>query len=141
VQGAIQEVYDEIASDSLRDDLASTDVGKGASLVAYNTNQNVKQALDSRAEIIECVHDLVGKIGKEGQVVQTQAYWPGWAATLGGIPVGGAAYIWDSSLERTKHNGGCFISPTVPWDGAENTFADFIAGTGESSPSSNGCWV
>ncbi|HCL3802118.1 TPA: hypothetical protein N2B48_006220, partial [Pseudomonas aeruginosa] len=50
-------------------------------------------------------------------------------------------YVWDPARPRSEHNAGNVISPTVPWDGLESTFAAYIAKTGETEPSALGCWV
>ncbi|HEP9056878.1 TPA: hypothetical protein VDU98_006362 [Pseudomonas aeruginosa] len=84
---------------------------------------------------------LIGLIGRyAGDMVQTAAYWGGWSVYADG-PVGGGTYVWDPARPRSEHNAGNVISPTVPWDGLESTFAAYIAKTGETEPSALGCWV
>ncbi|MGU1462958.1 hypothetical protein ACSEVU_26300, partial [Pseudomonas aeruginosa] len=73
---------------------------------------------------------LIGLIGRyAGDMVQTAAYWGGWSVYADG-PVGGGTYVWDPARPRSEHNAGNVISPTVPWDGLESTFAAYIAKTG-----------
>ncbi|WP_073655137.1 glycosyl hydrolase family 28-related protein [Pseudomonas aeruginosa] len=88
--------------------------------------------------------DLTGLIGLSGRyagdMVQTAAYWGGWSVYADG-PVGGGTYVWDPARPRSEHNAGNVISPTVPWDGLESSFAAYIAATGETEPSALGCWV
>lgn len=84
---------------------------------------------------------LIGLIGRyAGDMVQTAAYWGGWSVYADG-PVGGGTYVWDPARPRSEHNAGNVISPTVPWDGHESSFAAYIAKTGETEPSALGCWV
>ncbi|EOW9564168.1 hypothetical protein ACO114_003206 [Enterobacter hormaechei] len=54
-----------------------------------------------------------------------------------GSIVGGGFFYFDSSVAKSNHDGGVYISPTVPYTTAEN----FIKGTGETDSSGNGCWV
>ncbi|MCU2326622.1 phage head-binding domain-containing protein [Enterobacter hormaechei subsp. steigerwaltii] len=54
-----------------------------------------------------------------------------------GSIVGGGFFYFDSSVAKANHDGGVYISPTVPYTTAEN----FIKGTGETDSSGNGCWV
>lgn len=50
---------------------------------------------------------------------------------------GEGIFQYDSSLPKTMHDGGRFISPTVP----AQALAGFILGTGETVPAGNGVWV
>lgn len=50
---------------------------------------------------------------------------------------GEGIFQYDSSLPKTMHDGGWFISPTVP----AQALAGFILGTGETVPTGNGVWV
>lgn len=87
------------------------------------------------------VSKLVGLVGRySGDEISTISYHPAWQNLLAG-PVGGADFAWDSTRPKSQHNGGNIVSPTVPWDGTEGTFAAYIAKTGETDPSGNGCWV
>ncbi len=111
-------------------DMSSTsDLNKGAALIGRATRH-----LDS-------VVKLVGLSGRyAGDTVVTDGYWPGLTSTSIG-PVGGGVYVWVPSQPKSSHNAGKYISPTVPWDGQEATFASYIARTGETIPGGNGCWV
>jgi len=58
---------------------------------------------------------------------------------------GGGEYIYDASAPKTLHDGGLYISPTVPTissqgGGISGTIA-FNAKTGETDPSGFGVWV
>lgn len=75
-----------------------------------------------------------------GQVVEVASYHPNWSSTTRG-PIGGGVFVWDPSKPKTNHNGGTIISPTVPWDGTQANLAAFLAGTGETTPAGNGCWI
>ncbi|WP_277964584.1 hypothetical protein [Pseudomonas sp. RIT-To-2] len=54
---------------------------------------------------------------------------------------GGGRFTWSPSTPKSKHNGGTVFSPTVPFDGTQASLAAFLLGTGETSPTGNGCWV
>jgi hypothetical protein len=73
----------------------------------------------------------------ESVYYESSSYFNGYANVF----VGGGLFVWSSSKAKTTHNGGTIISPTVPWDGAVGNLAAFLAGTGETLPSGNGCWV
>lgn len=72
--------------------------------------------------------------------IEVASYHPGWAGTSAG-PVGGGTFVWDASKPKSNHNGGTIISPTVPWNGTQANLSAFLAGTGETTPAGNGCWV
>lgn len=54
---------------------------------------------------------------------------------------GGGTWRWDSTRQKSEHNGAYVISNTVPWNGATGTLGAFLAGTGETTPAGVGCWV
>ena len=77
-------------------------------------------------------------------IVYLEKYYNDYSAevdTTNGDPSGGGLFIWNSSLPKTKHDGGMFISPTVPYNGTRANLVDFLAGTGETDSSGNGVWV
>ncbi|WP_225037491.1 hypothetical protein [Pseudomonas aeruginosa] len=115
---------------SLRQQLADPlDPSAGAALVARASRH------------LSDLTGLIGLIGRyAGDMVQTAAYWGGWSVYADG-PVGGGTYVWDPARPRSEHNAGNVISPTMPWDGLESSFAAYIAKTGETEPSALGCWV
>ncbi|WP_153019900.1 hypothetical protein [Pseudomonas aeruginosa] len=93
------------------------------------------------ARNVDNVQSLIGVIGQyAGERVATTSYWPGWESRDVG-PVGGGVYVWMPSKPKAYHNAGKYFSPTVPWDGSESTFSDYISGYGETDPSGVGCWV
>lgn len=86
--------------------------------------------------------DLVGCEGTRcGPLAETISYWPFPYRDRRQTPLGGADFAWDPRCPKAAHNGGSVVSPTVPWDGKENSFADYLAGVGETSPRGSGCWV
>ncbi|QGT54279.1 hypothetical protein b3_0021 [Synechococcus phage B3] len=54
---------------------------------------------------------------------------------------GGGLFVWDSSISKAEHDGGLFISPTVPYDGTRANLENFLYGVGETDPSGSGVWV
>lgn len=53
---------------------------------------------------------------------------------------GGGVFYYDSSIPKSNHDGGCVISPSVPYTSDANS-ADYVNGVGETDPSGTGCWV
>lgn len=58
----------------------------------------------------------------------------GWSA---GSLVGGGDFYFDNTIPRSKHDGGKYISPTVPY----TTATAFVSGAGETDPTGRGVWV
>jgi hypothetical protein len=54
---------------------------------------------------------------------------------------GGGWFFWDKTVPKTLHDGGLFISPTVPYDGTRSGLEDFLNGVGETDPTGSGVWV
>ena len=61
--------------------------------------------------------------------------------------VGGGLFYWDQHRNKSDHNGGTIISPTVPPVSLQrsgnlyNRTASFLEGAGEQDPSGRGCFV
>ena len=55
--------------------------------------------------------------------------------------VGGGIFVWKPDMDRTKHNGGTIISPTVPWSGLPADLSAYLLATGETNPGDLGCWA
>jgi hypothetical protein len=53
---------------------------------------------------------------------------------------GGGLFQWEPDLPRSLHDGGLFISPTVPYDGTRANLVNFLGKVGETAPSANGVW-
>lgn len=67
------------------------------------------------------------------QVVKTLSWYAG-------LNKGGLSFSWSPTTPKSRHNGGTVISPTVPY-GEGDSLGSFLAGSGESDPSGNGCWI
>ena len=86
------------------------------------------------------ISDLVAFPAFRGSQVQVLSFHEGQAS-------GGGFFAWDETRNRSDHDGGWVVSPTVPIVSAQSG-ADFAAkteafllGTGEASPAGVGCWV
>lgn len=90
---------------------------------------------------LQSVAGFYGLVKQDGARVKLRAWHDGWAATAEGKPVGGGEFIYRANIPKAQHNGGVFISPSVPWDGLQSSLAGYLAGVGETDPSGNGCWV
>lgn len=53
---------------------------------------------------------------------------------------GGGLFRYRFDLAKSLHDGGRYISDTVPWDGTKAAHAAFLSGIGEENPGSFGCW-
>jgi hypothetical protein len=53
---------------------------------------------------------------------------------------GGGWFQWEPNLPKSLHDGGLFISPTVPYDGTRANLVNFLNKIGETSPGTNGVW-
>lgn len=85
--------------------------------------------------IVDSVKDLMAVSDKSANNVrQVTGYVPG-------TDFGGGQFYWDASKPKSQHNGITIFSPTVPWDGSYAGLAAFLAGTGETDASGNGCWI
>lgn len=58
-----------------------------------------------------------------------------------GTDFGGGIFYWNPDKPKSQHNGVTIFSPTVPWDGSYSGLSAFLAGTGETDVSGNGCWM
>jgi len=112
-----------------QDDLVdATDPAKGAAKVGRNC-----VAVDSMVALLTVPTSLA-------KHVSLASYHSGWAVTTYG-PLGGSFWAWNASKPKSAHNGFDVTSPTVPWNGSFATLGAFQAGTGETAPGTNGCWV
>lgn len=79
---------------------------------------------------VQSIAGFNGMTGTTGKKVRLK----GWYA---GSSVGGGDFYFDASLPKQKHDGGKYISPTVPY----TTASAFVAGTGETDVDGFGVWV
>jgi len=54
---------------------------------------------------------------------------------------GNGVFYWNSTLEKSNHNGGTIISPTVPEYSEQNSLFDYLEGVGETDLNGVGCFV
>lgn len=76
------------------------------------------------------VADFVGLTGIIGSKVQLRSWYAN-------TTIGGGTFYFDAALSKSKHDGGKYISPTVPY----TTATDFVLGVGETDTSGLGVWV
>ncbi|MGM8555982.1 hypothetical protein ACS6IX_18055 [Enterobacter hormaechei subsp. steigerwaltii] len=79
---------------------------------------------------LQSVAEFNGMTGVTGKKVRLK----GWYA---GSTIGGGEFYFDATIAKSNHDGGVYISPTVPYTTPEN----FIKGSDEEDPTGNGCWV
>ena len=66
---------------------------------------------------------------------------PDLAGIIESATKGGGFFIWDPTLPKSRHDGGIFVSPTVPYNGTRANLVNFLNGVGETDPSGYGIWV
>lgn len=57
------------------------------------------------------------------------------------LDYGGDVFVYKPTALKSLHDGGKYISSTVPWDGSYAGLSGFLGGIGETDPSGSGCWV
>lgn len=91
-------------------------------------------ALIGRATVnVVSVRALLSTALDTSQVVRTVSWHTG-------LNKGGAHYIWWPSAQKSLHDGGRFISPTVPYT-SDVPQIDFMRGVGETQQNGSGCFV
>lgn len=97
--------------------------------------------LFDRVQSVATIADLIAVDNpKSAQQYPVAGWWIG-------SNRGGGIFIWRPSFNKSLHNGGSVISPTVPFvtgqAGATTSdkLAAYIAGTGEMDPAGTGCFV
>ena len=113
----------------------STAPNEGATLVSLAEGATVQDRIKS--DITGLQFTPTGS----GMQVSVAGYFPGVFATATPALGYGGSWVWDAACPKASHDGGTKISPTVPWDGTYATHSAFLAGTGETDPTGNGCWV
>lgn len=84
------------------------------------------------------IADLAGLFPEGAGRVKVDSWYAGWAATTNGMPNGGGDFIYMPDLDKTKHDGCVFFSPTVPYD---TNLSNYVRGVGETDPTGKGVWV
>ncbi|XHA15328.1 right-handed parallel beta-helix repeat-containing protein [Citrobacter farmeri] len=79
---------------------------------------------------LKSVADFFGLVKQDGAGVKLRSWYAG-------SNVGGGFFYFDASTPKSKHDGGKYISPTVPYVNSN----DFVSGIGETNPDSSGVWV
>lgn len=83
---------------------------------------------------VESIKDLLtaGRYGN--QIAIVKSYFPS-------MDMGGDCFRWSATTPKSAHDGGKFISPTVPWDGTSASLGSFLNAVGEVQPQGSGCWI
>lgn len=79
---------------------------------------------------LKSVAEFNGMTGVTGKKVRLKGWYVG-------STIGGGEFYFDATIAKSNHDGGVYISPTVPYTTPEN----FIKGSDEADPTGNGCWV
>ncbi|MCU2730391.1 hypothetical protein N8R00_02340 [Enterobacter hormaechei subsp. steigerwaltii] len=79
---------------------------------------------------LQSVADFNGMTGVTGKNVRLKGWYVG-------STIGGGEFYFDATVAKSKHDGGKYISPTVPYTTAQA----FVAGTGETDSAGLGVWV
>jgi hypothetical protein len=103
----------------------------------------------SKAEVVASIYATSIKdlaTADTSAPVTVQRYYASYAEADLGTPIdgsskGGGLFVWDPNLPKSRHDGGIFISPTVPYNGTRAGLANFLAKVGETNSGGNGVWV
>lgn len=114
-------------TDTLRDDLAAISSAKGSSLVG------------NAVVSVSSIYNLCTFGSYRTDAIYRVVSW--YSSTNPSTMRGGGDYIYVPSINKSSHNGGYIISPTVPITASNTSTPAFLAGTGETDPSGTGCLV
>jgi hypothetical protein len=75
---------------------------------------------------------------RDGEQWRVASFYDGWAA-VSTPPLGGGIFVWNSSLNKSNHNGGIVIAPEAitAWNGTQAGLPTLLSWAG----SGTGCWV
>lgn len=124
---------------NLRADLASSEINKGASLISLQSGSTVEQAIEdinaqlSDNRILSGVSLFSSISGQSnGDTVRLVGFHLNSTS-------GGGLFRWDSSVQKSNHNGGTVIDPgkifPSSWDAAGKNSWFTPSGSG------SGCWI
>lgn len=82
--------------------------------------------------MINSVQEISGLVGRYANEPITLRSWHA------GLNFGSGNLFWAPNVAKSKHDGGVFFSPTVPYSA---TTANYLAALGETDPTGFGCWV
>lgn len=82
---------------------------------------------------LESVADFYNLIGTPGDRVVLKGWYSG-------STYGGGIFDYTTDVQRSQHDGGCIISPLVPYNG-DALSGQYVNGTGGTSTLTYGCWV
>ncbi|WP_447801182.1 hypothetical protein [Pseudomonas kilonensis] len=103
--------------------------------VQNNTDPTKGSAIVGRSTVVvSSVKDLLSQSPLTKNIFLVTGYYSG-------AKVGGGRFLWAPTTQRSLHNGGDIISPTVPFSGLQSDIASFLAGVGETAPGGTGCFV
>jgi hypothetical protein len=54
---------------------------------------------------------------------------------------GGGQFVYQETVDKSLHNGGTIVSPSVPPLSKQNSLSDFLEGVGETDALGSGCFV
>lgn len=126
--GTADNVTVQEALDAIEADQAS----QGTDITDLQTVLDNLQAVDGESVIgeLNSVAGFADITVAAGKRVKLKAWY---TDTL----TGGGTFYYDATIAKSKHDGGKYVSPTVPYTTAQA----FVAGTGETDASGLGVWV
>ncbi|MFS1704662.1 hypothetical protein ACLR2L_17490, partial [Alteromonas sp. AMM-1] len=90
--------------------------------------------MDSTYKLLASCSDIGEVPGKTGRYDGDKIFVNQWHPSQQG---GSGFFLWISTIDKSSHDGGYIISPTVPYSTPEQ----FVSGSGETDPGGAGCWV
>ena len=132
--------------DALREQLISEVAGQGASLVSMEGGPTVEASVTAAeaailnrvirvSSVSESFAGLSGSLDFQYSVI---SYYNGGSAEV--TPLGGGVFVYKSGVDKSTHNGGTIISPTVPGVSA-SSLSQFLSGALDTDPGGTGCFV
>lgn len=87
---------------------------------------------------VESIANVPANVGiQSGHMMQLLGWHPD-------SNTGAGVFVWDPNKAKADHDGGVFLSPTVPvpldFD-IPSHVASYLVGSGETDPGGSGCWV
>ncbi|WP_379933136.1 hypothetical protein ACFC2F_23210 [Enterobacter sichuanensis] len=80
---------------------------------------------------LQSVADFFGMTGIAGKRVRLKSWYEG-------SNIGGGEFYYDTTVPKSNHDGGIYISPTVPYS---NNLSEYVLASGEIDSEGVGCWV
>lgn len=129
------------AASALSDKEAAANYAADAAESAASLNTDNLLKIDQAASVdgfkyiggLSSVAGFYNLVGNEGDRVILKGWY-------NGSSYGSGIFEYTTDIQRSQHDGGCIISPMVPYNG-DSLSGQYVNGTGGTSTLTYGCWV